>query len=408
MKIGYLVPEFPGQTHIFFWREIEALKKCGVDVDLISTRRPPQGIVSHVWSEEASAATTYLAEFKGSALSETVRGSLRAGVSGWARAIRSFFRADGIPFAQRTNLAAFAVMGARLSQLSRDRNWTHVHVHSCANAAQIAMFANQLSALRYSLTLHGPLVHYGPNQREKWRFASFAIVITKRLFGEVQRDLAGALPKLAIAPMGVDVATLVRSTPYTPWDGTGELRIFSCGRLHVSKGHADLIAAVAELRASGIDARAEIAGQDEQGGTGYRLELEKLLPTDGSVKLLGAVSEVDVRQRLQDAHVFVLASIEEPLGVAIMEAMAMAVPLVATAAGGVPELVTSGSDGLLVAPCSPSEIAAAVQTIVRQPALAMALSAAARTKVNQFDSGVSARAIAAMLGVVSAPQSRTT
>ena len=40
-KIGYLIPEFPGQTHIFFWRELQALPGKGVSPELVSTRPPP-------------------------------------------------------------------------------------------------------------------------------------------------------------------------------------------------------------------------------------------------------------------------------------------------------------------------------------------------------------------------------
>jgi hypothetical protein len=41
MRIAYLVPEFPGQTHIF-WREIDALRRCGIEARLISSRHPPR------------------------------------------------------------------------------------------------------------------------------------------------------------------------------------------------------------------------------------------------------------------------------------------------------------------------------------------------------------------------------
>ena len=68
MQIGYLIPQFPSQTHIFFWRELLALKESGVEADLISTRRPPQGIVSHTWSQEAAQRTVYLREHFGRSL----------------------------------------------------------------------------------------------------------------------------------------------------------------------------------------------------------------------------------------------------------------------------------------------------------------------------------------------------
>lgn len=45
--IGYLLPEFPGQTHIFWWREMNALTRMGIDIDIVSTRRPLSKPMSH-------------------------------------------------------------------------------------------------------------------------------------------------------------------------------------------------------------------------------------------------------------------------------------------------------------------------------------------------------------------------
>ena len=58
LRIGYLVPQFPGQTHIFFWREVFALEAMGHSLSLLSTRHPPQGLIAHDWSEDAIARTT--------------------------------------------------------------------------------------------------------------------------------------------------------------------------------------------------------------------------------------------------------------------------------------------------------------------------------------------------------------
>ncbi len=52
-KIGYFIPEFPGQTHIFLWRERQVLAELGIETDLVSTQLPPRAIASHVWAEEA-------------------------------------------------------------------------------------------------------------------------------------------------------------------------------------------------------------------------------------------------------------------------------------------------------------------------------------------------------------------
>ncbi|MBZ4399090.1 exopolysaccharide biosynthesis GT4 family glycosyltransferase EpsE [Myxococcus sp. AS-1-15] len=401
-KIGYLIPEFPGQTHIFFWRELQALPGKGVTPELVSTQPPPARIISHSWAREAMARTEYLAPPGPLGVVKAVAEIARAMPTGWARCLASIARAEGLDAKGRARLLAFAVMGGRLASLARERGWTHVHVHSCANAAHVALFANLLSGLPYSMTLHGPLDDYGPNQREKWRHARFAFVITKKLLGEVNQELAGSLPKdIELAPMGVELGKFNRSTPYQAWTGEGPLRVFSCGRLNPCKGHADLIDAVGMLRAKGIDARLSIAGEDEAGGTTYRKVLEAKLAESklgDAVTLLGAVGEDVVRDGIERAHIFALASLQEPLGVAIMEAMAMRAPVVVTGAGGVKELVDDGVDGMLVPPQTPSVLAEKLEAVARNPREAERLGEAGRRKVEtQFSSERSADMLALML-----------
>lgn len=403
MRICYLIPEFPGQTHAFFWREAQELGKLGGEVTFVSTRRPPRRIKSHAWGPEAEAATTYLFPLTAGALCSTLLTLLLAGPVGWWRAIHTaVIDAEGSVKARLRNVL-LVLMGARLANIMKKAGCEHVHVHSCADAAMVAMFAHRLTGLTYSMTLHGPLRDYGPNQPTKWRYARFVIVITKKLMGEAKEQLAGNIPKdVRIAPMGVVVDDFERGTPYEPYRGEGSARLFSCGRLNAIKGHRELIRAVALLREQGIDATAHIAGEDEQGGSGFRKTLEALIDELGvndHVELLGAVDEGRVRRELEEAHAFVLPSYHEPLGVAIMEAMAMQTPVVTTRQGGVTELVDEGVDGLLVNAKDVEPLAEQVAKLLRDPDLALRLSTTSRSKIReQFHSGLSAAAIMSLSG----------
>ena len=61
MKIGYLIPKFPGQTHTFAWREIRHLREWGVDINIFSTRRPDAATeAKHMFAESAARETYYL------------------------------------------------------------------------------------------------------------------------------------------------------------------------------------------------------------------------------------------------------------------------------------------------------------------------------------------------------------
>lgn len=376
LRLGYLIPQFPGQTHIFFWRELEALQARGVQPVLLSTRPPPPGLISHEWSAEATARTTYLARMDpAAALGGLVRlppGDLLSAPRGEPRA---FLRdmAMSIPAARR------------LVDHARREGIDHVHAHSCGRAALIAALAFRMGGPRYSLTLHGPLEDYGPGQRYKWRHAAFATIITEKLRAEAETELAGYLPsRIAVQAMGVDTGRLSRDTPWQPPRPGEPLRIMSCGRLNQVKGHQDLLQAIRMLRNAGHDARLVIAGEDDAGGTGYRRVIEARiaeLGLDDAVTLLGAVSEGEVRRHLLEAHVFALASWHEPLGVALMEAMSCEVPTIGTAAGGVAELIRDGQDGILVPPRDPPAMADAILRLAGDPDLARRLGQAGRERI---------------------------
>jgi glycosyltransferase involved in cell wall biosynthesis len=380
-RFGYLVPEYPGQTHVMFWRELVQLRTLGLDPRPVTTRAPVAALQAHAWAAQEAASTPRLHPVPTRELPRALGVVLRAGPRAWARVARAVLDSERA-WRERPALLAAVLLGARLTDLARRDGWHHVHVHSCAGAADVARMARLLGGPTYSLTLHGPLGDYGPDQRAKWAGARFGLVITERLLGDLRAELGPALPeRLVVSGMGVDVARFDRPTPYEPWTGQGPARVFSCGRLNPAKGHADLIAAIDLARAAGLPVELAIAGEDESGGSGYRTELTALVDRLGlghCVRLLGAVPEETVLDELLRAHAFALASLEEPLGVAIMEAMAAGVPTVATAAGGVPELVRSGTDGLLVPPAAPRALVAALQRILTEPGCAVALSAAAR------------------------------
>jgi glycosyltransferase involved in cell wall biosynthesis len=93
----------------------------------------------------------------------------------------------------------------------------------------------------------------------------------------------------------------------------------------------------------------------------------------------------DVPAVLAAGDVFVLASDYEGLPVALMEAAAIGLPVVATAVGGVPEVITDGVEGLLVPPRDPAALADAIERVVADGALRARLAATARRRGDDFD-----------------------
>jgi glycosyltransferase involved in cell wall biosynthesis len=375
-KLGYLIPQFPGQTHIFFWREIQALEAHGVEVELFSTRLPPKGLISHDWSDQAIGRTRYLGAPRPLA-SPIALARLPFGK------LRHDLRKEGPTL--KKDLLICAEPARRLAAMCHARDINHIHIHSCGRAALIAALARLAGGPSYSLTLHGPLSDYGPGQGLKWRHAAFATVITRKLRVEIETQIGDDLPEnIALQPMGVDVETLTRDAPYKPLGKSEPLRLFACGRLNVVKGHQDLLVAVRLLLDQGVDLQLEIAGEDDDGGGGYHRVLQARLEElglTGKARLLGAISSDEIRKKLQNAHIFVLASWHEPLGVAYMEAMSCGVPVIGTNAGGVPELITHGETGMMVPPKSPEALADAILSLAQNPALATKLSTTGRAHI---------------------------
>jgi glycosyltransferase involved in cell wall biosynthesis len=249
----------------------------------------------------------------------------------------------------------------------------------------LAAFTERLGGPGYSLTLHNPLVDHGPLQRQKWKHARFATVVTRRLLEEVQREIGADLPTVYVASMGVDLEEFRRTTPYVPALPDRPLRIFACGRLHPGKRHDLLIRATSLLRNDGRDARLVIAGEDADSETGqFRRDLESLvaqLKLDEFVRLPGAMSEADIRRELESAHVFALSSETEALGIVLVEAMAMGVPVVTTDVGGTTELVRNDENGLAVPANEPRALADAIRRIASDAVLAQHFSVAGRATV---------------------------
>ena len=192
-RIGYFIPEFPGQTHAFFWRERRALQALGIQAEWLSTRRPPKKIISHSWAKEAEQGTTYLLPFTASDSARAFVEILKAGPIAWWRCLQSIISGPNLSLKDRAKLFAMIGVAGKLSWISKQANWQHIHVHSCANSANIAMLNYFLTGVNYSLTLHGPALEtYGNNQEEKWRYSLFSLVVSDKLLDGVKVQLPEA------------------------------------------------------------------------------------------------------------------------------------------------------------------------------------------------------------------------
>jgi glycosyltransferase involved in cell wall biosynthesis len=105
-----------------------------------------------------------------------------------------------------------------------------------------------------------------------------------------------------------------------------------------------------------------------------------------TVNFTQALSHPETLAQLKRADVFALASFAEGIPVALMEAMSFGLPCVSTYIAGIPELIRSGIDGLLVPPANAVALANALEIVIGDPVLRRSLGASARQRIiNQYN-----------------------
>lgn len=168
------------------------------------------------------------------------------------------------------------------------------------------------------------------------------------------------------------------------------------GHLIERKG-VDLLLRAAALAAARVaELRVVIAGREQVGDTpGQEAALRRLAAELGIADRTHFVGFTDdVRPLLVDLRAAVVPSRQEPFGRAVIEPMALGIPVVAARVGGIPEIVTDGVDGLLVEPGNIDELAAAIVRVLADPEHAADIGAAARRTVRErFDGRAAARRI---------------
>ncbi|MEL6498759.1 MAG: glycosyltransferase [Planctomycetota bacterium] len=392
MRIAYLAPEFPGQTHTWKWRERNHLQELGLDVRMVSTRPPiHRDRARHAWAEEAKAATTYLWPISPIAVAGIVLCLLTIRLPTLIACLllcRRINADDGPPTLESLKLVVPAFV---LARWIRRTDIQHVHCATPAGSLITALLARIISpTFTTDCTVNANFNWWGGGLNAKFAEIDALFVIVGWMENQAHEEFgADITEKMHLARLGVDTREWSeRAAPTEP----PPFSIVTVGRLHPSKGHDDLIRAVAALRNNGRDVTLALLGEGPQ-----RDELEQLaesLGLRGAIEFTGSVPEHEVRAKLETSHAFVGASHAEPLGVVYIEAMALGVPTVGTDAKGPKEIITDGESGLLVPPKDHAALTAAIERLIDDPQLAERIGKAGRQRViDQYDSRIGAKVV---------------
>lgn len=168
-----------------------------------------------------------------------------------------------------------------------------------------------------------------------------------------------------------------------------EFLVGTVANLRAQKGYEFLLPAAKQMVEEGLPVRFAAVGGGLRAVAVANLHHQ--LDLGDRFLLLG--TRLDAVRIASGFDIFVLASLYEGLPVALMEALALGLPVVVTSVGGMPEIVENGVEGLIVPPGDSDAIAEALRSLIRDPDRLSTMAAAARRRGRKLDITIAARRI---------------
>jgi glycosyltransferase involved in cell wall biosynthesis len=301
-----------------------------------------------------------------------------------------------LPMTSRFDFAC----GRRLANLVRDEGYALVHAHT-PRSLMVGMRAARIARVPLVYHVHSPAGRDSTrrvrNQINMWleRRAGHRAARLIAVSPSVRRymlEQGFRASQVVCVPNGVPrIDAAPRRAAPTSWT-LGMAALF-----RPRKGVETLLEALAAVRLAGGDVRLRAIGPFET--PEYEAEVRALvdrLGIDDAIDWTGFVTDIAAELRRVDA--LVLPSLfGEGLPMVVLEAMAAAVPVIATRVEGVPEAIAPGETGLLVEPGDAAALAAAIEALTRGEVDYAALSRAAQQRHAQaFSAEIMARNVAAV------------
>ena len=376
-RIGFLVKTWPKLSETFILEEVLGLERLGQPLAIFALN-PSGDELRHDAVQRVRAPVSYLSPPPGG-LGAELACHLRLLCAAPWRYLAAVARTARRPEPGRMN---DFLRGARLAAALRRHGISHLHAHFVSEPAAVAEIGAAIAGLGYSLSAHAKDIYLSAPAVLARKLAGARFTVTCTEYN--RHHLAEIAPRARLLRMyhGID---LERFHPRLRQPTADLPLILGVGRLREKKGFATLIDACARLRDAGRPFRCEIIGYGEEAGALARRISDNDL--DGRVILAGKLARDQVIERYARASVFVLpsqlASDGDRDGIpnVLLEAMAMQVPVVSTPVSGIPELVQSGRNGVLVEPGDARGFADAIVALTSNPGLCHRLGTAARRTV---------------------------
>lgn len=364
MKLAYIINTYPQPSHSFIRRELTAIEAQGHGVLRLAMRRTALPLVDAQDQAEADRTGYILDAGALGLLGGMMREVARSPKAFW-RAFRMAWTMGGVSEVGRLRHMIYLAEACLVARATREAQITHIHAHFGTNPATVACLTYALGGPKFSFTVHGPEEFDAPRALSlgaKMSQAAFTIAVSE--FGRSQLCRwvdAAHWSRIHVVHCGVETARFadVIDVP------DGPVQLVSIGRFSEQKGQLVLVAAMARLRAMGLDVSLRLVGDGE-----FRPLIERAIAEAGlgeHVILTGWLDEAGVRAELDAATALVMPSFAEGLPMVIMEAMAAARPVIATYVAGIPELVRPGETGWLVPAGDDAALSDAIADMAQTP-----------------------------------------
>jgi glycosyltransferase involved in cell wall biosynthesis len=337
VRLAYLCNLYPAVSHSFVRREIHGVEHAGHQVHRFSLRPARADLADEADLSEAKHTEVVLGQ-------GAVRLAAAALFLSFSRPLKTMAsiaearRLSGPGLKQKFRHIAYWLEAAWLVRRFERLGVEHLHAHFGTNPAAVAAIARAWGGPPFSFTVHGPDEFDAPiglSLGSKIAAAKFVVAISSYGRSQLMRWSAPSeWHKIKVIRCGVDRAFLDSPEETASAESTEFLCV---ARLSAQKGLPLLIATCDKLRSQGEQFTVTIIGDGE-----LRSELEAEIhrrKLDNIVFLPGIGTSEEIRERLLRARAFVLPSFAEGLPVVIMEALALARPVITTAIAGIPELV---------------------------------------------------------------------
>ncbi len=265
----------------------------------------------------------------------------------------------------------------KLSKIIRENKIEIVHAHLARDYPLAALAMRHNSGVQLVLTRH-VLFPLGKIHVLTFLRVSKIIAVSHAVARALSKQPRFPKEKIRIVHNGIDVGRIDEQLERFDRESVlGKLGlplhrplVASVGELNPLKGHEDFIAAASRVAVQNGDVDFVIVGDNRSNGREYREKLKTIAEASGLGDRLHFVSWVDeLASLMKAADVFVSASYTESFGLAILEAMACATPVVATRTEGAQELIEAGKSGLLVDVGKIDELASAISRLLDDDSL---------------------------------------